>query len=180
MILNRKIIMIGPMGAGKTSLGKRLAHALRWRFIDTDQALVARTGVDIPTIFAREGEEGFRRREHDMLCDVLAEPHDTVVACGGGIVLDPRNRALIANQRLVIFLDVSVTRQIERIGRDKNRPLAHAPDKKAHLTAMREQRLPLYEQLADIRINTDSEHFAQIFHSMKAQVDAQLRSDGII
>lgn len=180
MILNRKILMIGPMGAGKTSLGKRLAHALRWRFIDTDQSLVARTGADIPTIFAQEGEAGFRRREHEMLADVLKEPHDTVIACGGGIVLDPRNRELIAKQRLVVFLDVSVERQIARIGRDKNRPLVHAPDKHAHLQAMREQRLPLYEQLADIRISTDSEHFSQIFHNLKAEVDKQLRQDGII
>lgn len=180
MVLNRKIVMIGPMGAGKTSLGKRLAHALRWRFIDTDQEIVARTGVDIPTIFAREGEEGFRRREHDMLCTVLAGPHDVVVACGGGIVLDARNRELIGKQRLVVFLDVSVERQIARIGRDRNRPLAQAPDKAAHLRAMREHRLPLYESLADIRINTDSEHFSQIFHELKAKVDDRLSRDGMI
>lgn len=179
MVLNRKILMIGPMGAGKTSLGKRLAHALRWRFVDTDQALVARTGVDIPTIFAQEGEAGFRRRESEMLADVLAEPHDAVVACGGGIVLDPKNREWIGKQRLVVFLDVSVDKQIARIGRDKNRPLAQAADKQAHLQAMRELRLPLYQSLADICVNTDSEHFTQIFHQLKAQVDARLQQDGM-
>ena len=172
--------MIGPMGAGKTSLGKRLAHALRWRFVDTDQALVARTGVDIPTIFAQEGEEGFRRREAEMLDEVLSAPHDAVVACGGGIVLDARNRELIAGQRLVVFLDVSVARQIERIGRDKNRPLAQAADKEAHLQAMRERRLPLYEELANIRINTDSEQFSQTFYALKAQVEAELGTDGMM
>ena len=179
-MLSRKIVLIGPMGAGKTSLGKRLAHALRWRFVDTDQALVASTGVDIPTIFAQEGEAGFRKREHEMLCEVLQAPHDAVVACGGGIVLDERNREWIGRQRLVVFLDVSVARQIERIGRDKNRPLLQVADQKTHLRAMREQRLPLYEQLADIRVNTDSEHFSQTFYALKAQIEAELNKDGML
>ena len=107
MTAGRKIILIGPMGAGKTSLGRRLATRLRWEFTDTDHALCARTGVDIPTIFAAEGEAGFRKREHEMLADILAEPRDMVVASGGGIVLKAENRRLIAGQFLVVFLDVS-------------------------------------------------------------------------
>ncbi|MDO4776057.1 MAG: shikimate kinase [Cardiobacteriaceae bacterium] len=171
---DRKIMMIGPMGAGKTSLGKRLANRLRWRFVDTDQALIARTGVDIPTIFAQEGEEGFRRREHEMLCDILQKPHDTVVACGGGIVLDPRNRELIGKQALVIFLDVSVERQIERIGQDRNRPLIHAADQRQHLLDMRSVRLPLYKSLADITVSTDGNNFSRTFHALLDKVEKYL------
>lgn len=171
---DRKIIIIGPMGAGKTSLGKRLANRLRWKFVDTDQALVSRTGVDIPTIFAREGEAGFRRREHDMLNDILQQPHDTVVACGGGIVLDPRNRRLIAGQALVIFLDVSVARQIERIGNDRNRPLIHAENQREYLESMRALRLPLYQGLADISMSTDGNNFSHTFHTLLAMVESNL------
>ena len=88
MTTGRKIVLIGPMGAGKTSLGKRLAARLRWDFVDTDHALCARTGVDIPTIFAQEGEAGFRKREHTTLAAELADPRERVVACGGGIVIN--------------------------------------------------------------------------------------------
>ena len=170
MSTGRKIVLIGPMGAGKTSLGKRLATRLRWEFIDTDHALCARTGVDIPTIFATEGEEGFRKREHEVLASILATPRDMVVACGGGIVLKAENRRLIAGQFIVVFLDVSVRRQILRIGRDRNRPLVQNTDNlQGKLEQLRDERLGLYEGLADIRVDTDNNHFNQLLQKTAAR-----------
>ncbi len=178
MTAGRKIVLIGPMGAGKTSLGRRLATRLRWEFTDTDHALCARTGVDIPTIFAAEGEAGFRKREHDVLADILAEPRDMVVACGGGIVLKAENRRLIAGQFLVVFLDVSVRRQILRIGRDRNRPLVQeAENLQAKLEQLRDERLGLYEGLADIRVDTDKNHFTNSFKKLLHDVENRLRRE---
>ena len=105
MTTGRKIVLIGPMGAGKTSLGKRLAARLRWDFVDTDHALCARTGVDIPTIFAQEGEAGFRRREHATLVAELADPRERVVACGGGGIPVMRNGNHLKGASAVIDKD---------------------------------------------------------------------------
>ena len=140
MTAGRKIVLIGPMGAGKTSLGRRLATRLRWEFTDTDHALCARTGVDIPTIFAAEGEAGFRKREHDVLADILAEPRDMVVACGGGIVLKAENL-------------------------------------QAKLEQLRDERLGLYEGLADIRVDTDNNHFTNSFKKLLHDVENRLRRE---
>lgn len=175
MTSGRKIILIGPMGAGKTSLGKRLASRLQWQFVDTDHALCKRTGVDIPTIFATEGETGFRRREHETLYEILTDPRELIVACGGGIVVTPENRRLIAGQFLVVFLDVSVKRQILRIGHDKKRPLVQqAENLQLQLEKLRDERLGFYEGLSDIRINTDSNHFAYSFKKLLNDVKTKL------
>ncbi|PIE82238.1 MAG: shikimate kinase [Cardiobacteriales bacterium] len=163
---NRKVVLIGPMGAGKTSLGRRLADTIGWQFIDTDQKICQRTGVDIPTIFDREGEGGFRRRESEVLAEVLSFSGDWVVACGGGIVLKKTNRQLISKQFLVIFLDVSIPRQLQRVGNDKNRPLINMVDKEAQLKRLSDERLGLYEGLADVRINTDNNNFSQSFKKL--------------
>ncbi len=166
----RKILLIGPMGAGKTSLGKRLAARLHWKFHDTDHEIVQCTGADIPLIFEREGEVGFRRREHQALKKVIEKPYDAVIACGGGIVLLPENRELLMQQAVVVFLDVSVERQLQRIGRDKNRPLAQAPDKRQRLQALRDERLGLYEGVSDIRLDTDANHFTVSFKRLLKSV----------
>ncbi|SUO95784.1 shikimate kinase [Suttonella ornithocola] len=173
----RKIVLIGPMGAGKTSLGKRLAHRLHWQFFDTDHVIINKTGADIPLIFEREGETGFRKREHQALKEILETPIDAVVACGGGIVITPENRSLIMGQALVVFLDVSVERQLQRIGMDKNRPLVHAPDKRERLQKLRDERLGLYEGLADIRINTDTNNFTISFNRLLNNVREFIRTN---
>lgn len=171
----RKIVLIGPMGAGKTSLGRRLAHRLKWRFYDTDHVVVENTGADIPLIFEREGELGFRKYEHLALKSVLEAEEDAVVACGGGIVVTPENRSLLMAQLLVVFLDVSVERQLERIALDKNRPLLNAEDKRARLLKLREERLGFYEGIADIRIDTDVNHFGVSFRRLLNGVRGHLR-----
>ncbi len=168
--MHRKIVLVGPMGAGKTSLGKRLATRLKWRFYDTDHAVIRNTGVDISLIFDREGEEGFRRREHQALKEILSAPEDAVVACGGGIIILPENRSLIMAQALVVFIDISVERQLQRIVSDKNRPLAHAPDRRERLQQLRDERLGLYEGIADIRLDTDSNHFNSAFNRLLSSV----------
>ncbi|ABQ13709.1 shikimate kinase [Dichelobacter nodosus] len=162
----RKIVLIGPMGAGKTSLGKRLASKLRWAFADTDHMIVARTGADISLIFEREGEMGFRCREHEVLRDVLAEPRDMVVSCGGGIVLLAQNRQLLMAQALVIFLDISVERQLQRVKNDRNRPLLKYADRRQKLQQLREERWGLYEGIADIYLSTDENHFTTSFQRL--------------
>lgn len=162
----QKIVLIGPMGAGKTSLGRRLASRLGWRFMDSDQAICVKTGVDIPTIFNLEGEAGFRMREKEVLQELLSLPQNVVVACGGGVVLLPENQQLLRLQNFVILLDVSVKRQIERVGQDKNRPLMQSDDLVDHLKKMREQRLPLYKSVADFVVNTDSNHFPSILQQL--------------
>lgn len=164
------------MGAGKTSLGKRLANRLKWQFFDTDHVIINNTGADIPLIFEREGEAGFRRREHSALREVLSAPLDAVVACGGGIVVTPENRSLIMTQPLVVFLDVSVERQLERIGLDKNRPLVNAPDKRQRLQQLRDDRLGLYEGIADVRIDTDDNNFNHSFNRLFGAVQHFLAS----
>ena len=179
MTPNRKIVLIGPMGAGKTSLGKRLASKLRWRFVDTDHALCERTGVDIPTIFETEGEDGFRRREECVLAEVLSEPHDCIVACGGGIVLSALNRRLIAQQRYVVFLDVSVERQMQRVGSDKRRPLTQVPNVAERLQQLRDERLGLYEGLADYRLDTDANFFSLSFKKLLTRVNEELQREGV-
>ena len=175
--MQRKIIFIGPMGAGKSSLGKRLALHLKWAFCDTDQELANSTGVDIPTIFRREGEQGFRQREQEILRTVLGRPGDAIVACGGGIVLAPENRRLICAQYLVVFLDVSVAKQIERVGNDSNRPLMQAENLVERLSQLRDDRLAFYEGLADIRIETDDDRFNVLFIDLVAKVEAWLRQN---
>lgn len=172
-MMNRKVVLIGSMGAGKTSLGKRLAKRLGWAFVDTDYEICMRTGVDIPTIFEREGEAGFRLRERAMLEEVLARSGDAVVACGGGIVISAENRRMISRQFLVVFLDVSVGRQLLRISGDKNRPLVNVQDQKARLMQLRDERLGLYEGLADIRISTDANNFTQTLKKLCLAVKAQ-------
>lgn len=175
----RKIVLVGPMGAGKTSLGKRLASRLKWQFFDTDHVVIKNSGADIPLIFEREGEAGFRRREHAALKEVLEAPKDAVIACGGGIVVTPENRSLIMTQPLVVFLDVSVERQLERIGLDKNRPLIHAPDKRERLQHLRDERLGLYEGIADMRIDTDSNNFNLSFNRLYCGVKDFLQQDSL-
>ena len=144
MTAGRKIVLIGPMGAGKTSLGRRLATRLRWEFTDTDHALCARTGVDIPTIFAAEGEAGFRKREHDVLADILAEPRDMVVACGGGIVTRKENWPLIHQNGTIVLL----RRPLDRLPLD-GRPISQ----ERGLERLASERGPLYESWADLAID---------------------------
>ena len=147
------IILIGMMGAGKTTVGRALAKKLGRKFVDLDHAIVERCGVDIPTIFDIEGEEGFRKRENEVLRDVLLEG-DMILATGGGAVLYPQNRELMRQCGQVFYLRVGVDELYRRVARDKNRPLLATPNPKQRLTELLAERRSIYEGAADYIIDS--------------------------
>lgn len=156
--MRKHIILIGPMGAGKSSLGKRLAKRLNCPFYDSDQFLEKRTGVKITTIFELEGEDGFRSREHKILKQLLTQ-ETGVIATGGGIVTQANNHSILKHaDNIVIYLMACVDSQLKRTSHDKSRPLLQTPDRHAKLSSLAKQRNPLYEQLADITIDTDKQN----------------------
>lgn len=147
----QNIVLVGPMGAGKSTIGRGLAGLLRRPFLDTDQEIQRRTGVDIPTIFEFEGEAGFRKRETAMLKSLL-ERNGIILATGGGIVERPENRELL-KQHFVIYLRVPVEEQFRRTRRSRNRPLlTESDDPKARLRELFERRDPLYQEVADMTL----------------------------
>lgn len=154
------LVLIGPMGAGKTAIGKELARRLKLEFLDTDQEIERRSGADIPLIFEKEGEAGFRRRERELLAELTLKP-DLVLATGGGAVLDPANREALA-RGFVIYLKASLEAQAARTAQNKNRPLLHTEDRPARLKQLYEVRAPLYEALAQLTVETDSGQVRQI------------------
>lgn len=145
---SKNIILVGPMGAGKSTVGRRLARLLGRRFVDLDELIEERTGVSIPLIFELEGEARFRQREAQMLKEVIDWP-DLVLATGGGSVLLAENRECLRSHGFVIYLRASVAIQLQRLARDKKRPLLQAPDRKQRLERMAEERNPLYLAVAD-------------------------------
>ncbi|HIP52509.1 MAG TPA: shikimate kinase, partial [Chromatiales bacterium] len=135
----RNIFLIGPMGAGKTTIGRQLASAIGMAFKDSDQEIQQRTGVDIPTIFEFEGEAGFRKRERAVI-DELTQAEGVVLATGGGVVLDEENRRNLASRGIVIYLYCSPEQQYQRTVRDKNRPLLQTENPLARLKELMAER----------------------------------------
>mgnify|MGYP000609648586 FL=1 len=150
---SENIYLVGLMGAGKTTIGRQLARTLKIPFYDSDKAIEERTGVDIPTIFEFEGEEGFRNREQKML-QQLTEIKGIVMATGGGAVLREENRKLLSENGFVIYLHCDVDKLLERTRRDSQRPLLNTQDPKERLETLFEQRKPLYTSIADFTIDT--------------------------
>lgn len=151
--MTQNIIFVGPMGAGKTTIGKQLAKELGRPFFDSDSYIEEHTGANIPLIFELEGEEGFRRREKAAL-QTLLEQKDIVLATGGGAVLDPENRALFASRGFVIYLSVPLEQLVKRTAKDRNRPLLQNTDPRKKLQELITQRDPLYRETADEIIDT--------------------------
>jgi Shikimate kinase len=149
-----KVFLVGPMGSGKSAVGRQLAQRLALRFVDSDEEIEARTGVDIPYIFEREGEAGFRQREAEVI-DELTRQQDILVATGGGAVLDPRSRARLRERGRVVYLRTSVDQQLARTRRSIDRPLLNTPDPRGTLVRLLEQRAPLYAEVAEIVVDTD-------------------------
>lgn len=148
------IILVGPMGAGKSTIGRLLAKELRLPFRDSDKEIEQRTGASIPLIFDVEGEQGFREREHAAI-EALCQMRGVVLATGGGAVLRQDNRHLLRAGGRVIYLCTSVEQQLDRTSRDRNRPLLQAPNPREILTGLMAVRDPLYREIADIIIQTD-------------------------
>jgi shikimate kinase len=150
---NGTLFLVGMMGAGKTTLGKALAHRLGREFFDCDKVLVERTGVTVATIFEIEGEEGFRRRESSVLAELAQHP-DCVIATGGGAVLLAENRALMRESGTVVYLRARLESLWERTRQDTTRPLLKTPDPRATLAELLEKRDPLYREVAQLTVDT--------------------------
>ncbi|MGD2073302.1 MAG: shikimate kinase AroK [Gammaproteobacteria bacterium] len=146
--------LVGPMGAGKSTIGRQLARALHLEFLDSDREIERRTGVDIPLVFELEGESGFRRREKEVV-EELSGRAGVVLATGGGAVLDRHNRERLSSRGYVIYLHTSVEQQLKRIAYDKNRPLLQTADPEQKLVELMELRDPLYREIADWIVETD-------------------------
>ena len=149
------LVLVGPMGAGKSSIGKRIAGRFGLAFVDADREIETRTGASVTTIFECEGEAGFRARETATLADLL-HGEGQVIATGGGAVLDAGNRALMRDRGFVVHLHVSLARQLERLARDRTRPLLAGDDRADVLQSLSEQRAPLYAEVADLRFDTNT------------------------
>ena len=142
------------MGAGKSAVGKHLARSLHLGFVDSDDEIEARTGVDIPFIFEKEGEDGFRRRERAAIAD-LTRRDDIVLATGGGAVVDPDNRNHLGARGYVVYLCTSVDQQVSRTSRGRERPLLDGGDPRQILENLLAVRDPLYREIADLVVDTD-------------------------
>lgn len=159
--MKRSVFLIGPMGSGKTAVGRQLASRLGLPFADSDAEIESRTGVDIAYIFEREGEEGFRIRERDVI-DTLTATAGIVLATGGGAILSAVNRERLAARGTVVFLDTTIDQQLARTRRSQHRPLLATADRRAKLEELMRVRDPLYRSIARITVRTDGRAAAAV------------------
>jgi len=148
------LVLVGPMGAGKSSIGRRLAGRLGLRFVDADRAIEDATGATVPVIFECEGEAGFRARESALIAELCAG-EGQLIATGGGAVLDERNRAVLRERGFVVYLRVGIEQQLRRLARDRTRPLLAGADRRERLQQLAAQRGPLYDAIADLTFDCD-------------------------
>jgi len=163
------LFLTGPMGAGKSTIGRQLSKQLKMAFHDSDHEIEQRTGVDIPLIFELEGEAGFRRRETAVI-DELTRLPDIILATGGGAILDPANRQNLGSRGRVIYLHASVDQQLKRTGKDRNRPLLQTADPRATLEELMAVRDPLYREIADLVIDTDGKRVRDVVRQIIQQL----------
>ncbi len=156
MAEKRNIFLIGPMGAGKSTIGRQLAQMLNMDFLDSDAVIEERAGADIDWIFDIEGEAGFRKRESRILHE-LTQAQGLVLSKGGGCLLAKDNRNVLSARGIVVYLETTVDKQFERTQRDKKRPLLQTEDPYKTLEELARIRNPLYEEIADITIQTDEQ-----------------------
>jgi shikimate kinase len=150
---NGNVVLVGPMGSGKSHVGRLLAARLDLDFTDVDARIEADAGMPIPAIFASEGEAGFRARESRVLADTL-QRQGQVIATGGGAVLDPGNRAAMRAAGLVVYLQVDPAEQLRRLAGDASRPLLEVDDRPRRLAELQAQREPLYREVAALVLET--------------------------
>ena len=171
-MINQKgnIILIGPMGSGKTSTGKMLAKEMGYVFLDTDEEVTKRTGVSIAYIFDVEGEEGFRKRECLALKECLND-NNMILSTGGGIVLSKENRDLLQDRGTVVYLQTSIRTQVKRTASTNNRPLLQNKDPEETLEKLMLTRAPLYEEIADITITTDNKSLQEMSKEIQRAIN---------
>lgn len=148
------VFLIGPMGAGKSTIGRLLSQELKLDFVDSDKEIETRAGADIPWIFDVEGEAGFRKREATMIAD-LTQRDGIVLATGGGAVLDPANQSYLQSRGVVVYLHATLDQQVERTAKDRNRPLLQAENPSKVLADLMEVRDPIYRRCCDHLVETD-------------------------
>jgi shikimate kinase len=154
MLSKPNVFLIGPMGSGKSAVGRHLARLLRFSFCDSDADIEAKTGVDISFIFEKEGEAGFRQREQESI-ERLTGLQSVVIATGGGAVILAANRQVLAERGTVVYLETSVAQQMERTRHGRHRPLLNDTDPKVKLGELMDQRVALYTEVADLTVSTD-------------------------
>ena len=150
----QNIFLVGPMGSGKSAVGRQLARMLHLTFVDSDDEIESRTGVDIPFIFEKEGEDGFRAREVRVIDD-LSNMDAVILATGGGAVIDPESRSRLGARGFVVYLYTTVEQQQQRTERGRDRPLLEAGDRSEILKALMVVRDPMYREIADLVVETD-------------------------
>ncbi len=164
------VVLVGPMGSGKTSVGRRLACVLKRDFFDSDFEIVARTGVAIDHIFDVEGEEGFRKRETKMLAE-LCDIKNIVIATGGGIVIKPENRELLKKNSFVVYLSSSIEQLVMRTAKSKSRPLLErSNNREKTIRELVEKREPLYQEVADVVVDTTGKKLYAIINEIKKAI----------
>jgi shikimate kinase len=169
------ITLVGMMGSGKSTVGRRLANALGRAFIDADRELEARLNVPIPTIFELEGEEGFRRRE-TLLLDELSTRCDIVVATGGGVVLAECNRTMLRERTYVVYLKASLPELWHRLRHDKGRPLLRAANPRERIAELVQARDPMYEAVANLEVLTSRQPVERLVADIMNRIPQALKS----
>lgn len=165
------LFLVGPMGSGKTAVGRQLARRLGLEFLDADAEIERRTGVDIPYIFEKEGEAGFRHREREII-DELSTRSGTVLATGGGAVQDAATRERLRVRGRVVYLRASVGQQLARTRHSDHRPLLRGADPRGTLERLMTARGPLYEEIAWLTVDTDGRRVRSVVEEIARRLAA--------
>lgn len=163
------VFLVGPMGSGKTAVGRQLARRLGYRFVDSDAEVERRTGVDIAFIFEKEGEEGFRLREREVI-DELSREAGIVLGTGGGAVLAADSRERLAQRGVVVYLETSVEQQLARTRKSRHRPLLYTEDPRGRLESLMAQREALYRSVAAVTVRTDGRKVAAVVDEIERRL----------
>ena len=169
---SKNIVLVGPMGSGKTTVGRRLAHELNQVFFDTDHEIIDKTGVTIDHIFDIEGEEGFRERESKIL-ENLCQMSNIILATGGGIVILSKNRKILQNVGLVVYLSSSVDQLLRRTAKSKSRPLLeNSADRRKMITELVEARDMYYREVSSVVIDTTGKKLHEVIKIIKREAES--------
>ena len=166
----RNIFLVGPMGSGKTAVGKQLARLLGVPFVDSDTEIERRTGADIPLIFEKEGEAGFREREREVIAE-LTQRRGVVLSTGGGAILKEENRRQLQAGGVVVYLETSIAQQAARVRDGENRPMLNGQDTTQRLTELMAHRAPLYREVAALTVRTDGRRVRDVAEEILREVD---------
>ncbi|GEA10149.1 shikimate kinase AroK [Alteromonas sp. KUL49] len=169
MAEKRNIFLVGPMGAGKSTIGRHLADELHLEFFDSDQEIERRSGADIAWIFDLEGEDGFRKREENVIND-LTDKQGIVLATGGGSVVNKAVRNRLSARGIVVYLQTTIDKQVARTQRDKRRPLLQNGDPEQVLRDLADNRNPLYEEVADYVVETDDQSARSVANQIISKI----------